>query len=183
MNSKRNIIQSIILLLLSIVFISCDAVKDATQFDISYTIPDQQITVDTTTFSASGVELLLAQETVTVNLDSLKDAHDLEGFEAAEFDYLKIELENPSNINLDWIQGLSATISTANIAETEVASYTRTGNPGSVIELTVPEVAVLDYLLESTFTIKVYGTANLPLPAPEIDMLLKSKLKITVQPI
>lgn len=183
MKTKRNIIQSIILSLLPLVFISCDAVKDATQFDITYTLPDQQITVDTTTFSASGVELLLAQETVTIDLDSLKDAHDLEGFEAAEFDYVKIELENPSGINLDWIQGLSATVSTPTIAETEVATYTRTGNPGTVINLTVPEVAVLDYMMQSTFTIKVYGTATLPLPAPEIDMLLKSKLKITVQPI
>jgi len=164
-------------------FTSCDAIKDATQFDISYTLPDQEVNVDTTTFSASGVEQLVAEGTVTINLDSLKQAHDLEGFEAAEFDYVKLELLTPQDIDLNWIQSIRATVSTPTIAETDVATYTKASQVSNVIDIQVADVAVLDYMMQSTFTIKIYAKATLPLPAPQIDMLLKSKLKITVQPI
>lgn len=172
-----------LLFVLPLFLFSCEAIEDATQIDITQPLPDVEISVDTNTFSTSGVEVLIAEATVSLNLDSIKEAHGLESFEAAEFDYVKLELVNPSDINLDWIQSLRATVSTASITETDVATYTRTSPAGTTIDLTMNDQAVLNYVTSTSFTIKVYSKVTLPLPAPVIDMLLKSKLKMTVQPV
>lgn len=171
------------LLVLPLFLFSCEAIEDATQFDISQPLPDVEITVDTNTFTTSGVEVLIAETSTSLNLDSIKEAHGLESFEAAEFDYVKLELVNPADVNLDWIQSLRATVSTPSIAETDVATYTRVNPAGNSIDLTLNEQAVLNYVTSNTFSIKVYAKVTLPLPAPVIDMLLKSKLKMTVQPV
>ncbi|HLO90561.1 MAG TPA: hypothetical protein VK172_05285 [Lentimicrobium sp.] len=172
-----------LLLVLPLIIFGCEAIEDAAQFDISQPLPDVVVTVDTNTFSASATEQLVAEATVSINLDSLKEAHGLKSFEAAQFDYVRLQLSSPTDINLDWIQGIRTTVSASNIAETDIASYTRTTPAGSSIELTVPAVAVLNQVTQDNFNIKVYATASLPLPAPQIQMLLKSKLKITVQPV
>lgn len=173
---------SIIMLLIIILF-GCERIKNAAEFDILYAVPQTQITVDSTILEAAGNEVMVLERTLHISLDSLRRRHNLDSFEEAKFDYIRLEVDAPSDANLRWIQNLTATVIASGISETEVANYVSDGTVDKTIDMALEEAPITPFLMAETFKIRIYARVAPPLPASVVTMNLNARIRITVQPI
>ena len=81
---------------------SCEKVKDLAEFDISYTLPDAHFTIDSVDYLPK-TEQLLVEETMTLNVDSIIDKHDLDGIGETQFEYVTLEVESPAWVTFSWL--------------------------------------------------------------------------------
>jgi hypothetical protein len=185
MKSTNRKVQGILLVTLIAFFglLGCEKIKDVAEFDILYTIPESEITVNSTTFELLGSEEVVLQQTVSINMDSIADEYSIEEVRDAKFEYIRLEGISPSGVSLSWIKELRIVASAPGIPDTPVASMPLQGTTGSVLDLDVKDVSIKRFLDEDSFTLKVIARGQPPLPADEITLLLKSQIRITVRPI
>ena len=72
-------------LLLGLAMPSCDKVKELAEFDINYDNPDIRFTLDSLDYLPKS-ESLLVEETLSINIDSIIQKHELEGIRNASFE-------------------------------------------------------------------------------------------------
>ncbi|MFH1121362.1 MAG: hypothetical protein V1775_16205 [Bacteroidota bacterium] len=161
---------------------SCDKVKELAEFDIDYTLPDAHFTIDSVDHLPKAEKLLL-QQTMTVNVDSIIDEHNLDGIGETQFEYVRLEIESPAWVNFSWLNSARVTVSSQGLNETEVATITSVSPGGRTAELQLKNTDVSSTISTGSFVLKVYGDVTPPLPAGSIGLVLKSKIKMTVQPL
>jgi hypothetical protein len=161
---------------------SCDKVKDLAEFDISYTLPDARFTLDSVDYLPK-TEQLLVQQTLTLNVDSIIEKHGLDGIGETQFEYVRLEVESPAWVNFSWLNSARVTVSTQGLSETQVAAVTSVNPDGRSVDLQLSNTNVSSTISTGSFILRVYGDVTPPLPAASITLLLKSKIKMTVQPI
>lgn len=170
-------------ILLSFILFGCEKVKDAAEFDLLYNVPQSEITIDSGMLITDDEYNLVIEKTLNIDLDSIRRKHNFDKIEDARFDYIRLEAQSPTGINLDWITKLRATVSSSGSGEQDVATYAGEDAGKPTIDLRLSDVSILEHLLNETFTLKIYTTIQGPLPADEIKILTKSRIRITVQPI
>ena len=153
---------------------SCDKVKDLAEFDIPYTLPDARFSIDSVNY---------LQQTMTLNVDSIIDANNLDGIGETQFEYVRLEIETPNWVNFSWLTSARVTVSAQGLAETQVAAISSVSPDGRTAELQLSNTDVSSTISNGSFVIKVYGNVTPPLPAGTINLVLKSKIKMTVQPL
>jgi len=169
--------------LIIIISSSCEKIKEAAEFDVLYSVPEVQVTVDSTILEVTDNALVILEKNISIDLDSIRQKHSLESFEEAMFDYIRIELVSPANADLKWISSLRAVVWDANSGEREVATYNSNGEAVKNIDMVLQNVSVKDYIMNQNFTLRIYATTAPPLVAPEVTFKLKSRIRITVQPL
>ncbi len=184
---KRNFVFKTVLIAATfiaafLVISSCDKVKDLAEFDISYPLPDARFTLDSVNYLPK-TEQLLVQQTMTLNVDSIIEKHDLDGIGETQFEYIKLEVESPAWVNFSWLNSARVTVSTQGLSETQVAAVTSISPDGRSVDLQLSNTNVSSTISTGSFILRVYGDVTPPLPAASITLLLKSKIKMTVQPI
>lgn len=163
--------------------ISCEKIKDAAQFDLLYEVPEATIGLDSTLIEVADNEQVMVQKEIYISLDSIRRKHDLDSFEEAKFDYIRIEVVTPASADLKFISKLKATVMAPGIAETEVASYTGNGTAGKTIDMVLEDSPITPFLMNERFTLRVYARFAPPLPASTVTVKLNSRIRITVQPL
>jgi hypothetical protein len=161
---------------------SCDKVKDLAEFDISYALPDARFTLDSVNYLPKA-EQLLVQQTMTLNVDSIIEKHNLNGIGETQFEYIRLEVESPAWVNFSWLNSARVTVSAEGLSETQVAAVTSINPDGRSVDLQLSNTNVSSTISTGIFVLRVYGDITPPLPAANITLLLKSKIKMTVQPI
>lgn len=179
----RNLKTFILMSVIAIAFVGCEKIKEAAEFDILYEVPQTEIEVDSTVVEVADNQMVILQKEIFISLDSIRRKHNLESFENAKFEYIRLEAFEPSNADLNWISHLSATVTAQGIAESEVATYTASGNAGKTIDMQLLESPITPFLMNERFTLKVYARFDPPLPASEVKIKLNSRIRITVQPL
>lgn len=181
-NLLRIIPMMVAMALAVVVVSSCDKVKDLAEFDIPYTLPDAHFSIDSVNYLPKTEQLLL-QQTMTLNVDSIIDANNLDGIGETQFEYVRLEIETPTWVNFSWLTSARVTVSAQGLAETQVAEITSVSPDGRTAELQLSNTDVSSTISNGSFVIKVYGNVTPPLPAGTINLVLKSKIKMTVQPL
>lgn len=161
---------------------SCEKVKDLAAFDIAYTLPDVHFTIDSADYLPKS-ELLLIQQTLTLNVDSIVEQHGIDGIGHTGFEYVRLEVETPAWVNFNWLNSARVTVSAQGLSETEIAVVTSVAQDGRSIELQLSNADVSSTISTGSFVLRVYGDLNPPLPAANIGLVLKSKINMTVQPL
>jgi hypothetical protein len=161
---------------------SCDKVKELAEFDISYILPDARFTLDSVDYLPK-TEQLLVQQTMTLNVDSIIEKHGLDGIGETKFEYVRLEVESPAWVNFSWLNSARVTVSAQSLSETHVAAVTSVNPDGRSVDLQLSNTNVSSTISTGSFILRVYGDVTPPLPAANITLLLKSKIKMTVQPI
>jgi len=162
--------------------VSCDKVKDLAKFDIAYTLPSVSFTIDSVDHLPK-VEQLLAQQTLSLNVDSIIQKHNLDGIGEVGFEYVTLEIESPAGVNFSWLNSARVTVSAEGLQETQIAQVASISPDGRSVDLQLQNTDVSAVISTGSFVLRVYGDITPPLPAATIGMLLKSKLKMTVQPL
>lgn len=171
------------LILIAFFIQSCEKVKDATEFDLLYNVPQSEITVDSGMLITDNEYNLVIEKTIHLDLDSIRNKHNFDKIEDARFDFIRLEAQSPSNMNLDWITKLRATVSSRGSGEKDVATYAGEDAGKPTIDLRLSDVSILEHLMNETFTLKIYTTIQGPLPDDEMKIITKSRIRITVQPL
>lgn len=184
---KRNVDFKTVLVIVAFVVAilvvpSCDKVKDMAEFDISYALPDARFTLDSVDYLPK-TEQLLVQQTITLNVDSIIEEHNLDGIGETQFEYIKLEVESPAWVNFSWLNSARVTVSAEGLSETQVAAVTSVNPDGRSVDLQLSNTNVSSTISTGSFELRVYGDITPPLPAANITLLLTSKIKMTVQPI
>lgn len=161
---------------------SCEKVKDLAEFDISYTLPDAHFTIDSVDYLPKA-EQLLVEEVMTLNVDSIIDKHDLDGIGETQFEYVTLEVESPAWVTFSWLNSARVTVSAQGLSETQVAAVTSVSGDGRSVNLQLSNTNVSSTISTGSFVLRVYGDITPPLPAANIGLVLKSKIKMTVQPV
>lgn len=164
-------------------FNSCEKIKEAAEFDVLYSVPEAEVTVDSTILEVTDNELVILEKNISIDLDSISQIHSLESFEEAKFDYIRLELVSPANADLRWIRSLKAVVWDGNSGERVVATYNSSGEAVKNIDMVLQNASVKDYLMNQNFTLRIYATTAPPMVAPEVTFKLNSRLRITVQPL
>lgn len=182
MNTSR-VLRTLLFLSAVFLLLGCDKIKDAAKFDILYNIPDARFTVDSNTVELAGNEELMLEKSIRISVDSLKSKHDIKNIDEAKIDFIRLEIETPPGANLDWIQSIRASVVSETLPELFVASK-ENNTPGAVtLDLNIEQERITSYLLEESFSIRIYAKVLPPLSVEEITLQLKSRIRITVQPI
>ncbi|NTW24552.1 MAG: hypothetical protein HGA37_07630 [Lentimicrobium sp.] len=161
---------------------SCDKVKELAEFDIAYTLPDVHFTIDSVDYLPK-TERLLYQQTMSLNVDSIIQKHNLDGIGETQFEYVRLEIETPAWVKFSWLRSARATVSAAGLSETEVAVVTTINPDGRSVELQLTNTNVSSTISTGSFVLRLYGDLTPPLPAAVIGLVIKSKLKMTVKPV
>lgn len=169
-------------LLLGLAIPSCDKVKELAEFDISYDNPEIRFVIDSLDYLPKS-ERLLVQQTLSINIDSIIQKHDLEGIKKASFEQVRLEVESPPQVNFNWLNSARVTVSAAGLTETQIAATGTISPDGRTVDLELSNLEVLSFISAGPFTLRVYGNINPPLPVNMIVLLLKTKIKMTVQPV
>lgn len=178
-----NALKGSLVILFMFVLISCEKIRNAAEFDILYAVPETQISVDSTILEAAGNEVMVLDKTIHISLDSIRREHNLDSFDDARFDYIRLEVDAPSSANLNWIQQLTATVIAPGISETRVAAYESDGTAGKTIDMVLEDAPITPFLMAETFRLRIYARVTPPLPASVVTLNLNSRIRITVQPI
>lgn len=185
MKTRIRLLPSVLLsagILLGLAMSSCDKVKELAEFDISYNNPDIRFTIDSLDYLPKS-ERLLVQQTLSVNIDSIIQKHELEGIKNASFEQVRLEVESPPQVNFNWLNSARVTVSATGLTETQIAATGAFSPDGRAVDLELSNLQVLSFISAGPFTLRVYGDINPPLPANLIVLLLKTKIKMTVQPV
>ena len=75
------------------------------------------------------------------------------------------------------------TVSAQGLSETQVAAVTSVSADGRSVNLQLSNTNVSSTISTGSFVLRVYGDITPPLPAANIGLVLKSKIKMTVQPV
>lgn len=169
-------------LLLGLAMPSCDKVKELAEFDINYDNPDIRFTIDSLDYLLKS-ESLLVEETLSINIDSIIQKHELEGIRNASFEQVRLEVETPPQVNFNWLNSARVTVSATGLTETQIAATVAISPDGRAVDLELGNMDVLSFISAGPFTLRVYGSINPPLPANMVVLLLKTKIKMTVQPV
>lgn len=164
------------------IVLSCEKVKDLAKFDIAYTLPDARFTIDSLNYLPKS-EQLMFQQTMNVNVDSIINKHNLDGIGNVQFEYVRLEVETPLWVNFSWLNSARATVSAQGLNETQVAAITSVSPDGRSVEMQLSNTDVSSTISTGSFVLRLYGDVSPPLPAANIGLILKSKIKMTVQPI
>lgn len=177
-------VAALVVLISTAVFIapSCEKVKELAEFDIAYPLPDVHFTIDSVDYLPKA-ERLLYQQTMTLNVDSIIQKHDLDGIGKTQFEYVRLEVETPAWVNFSWLNSARATVSATGLSETEVAVVTTINPDGRSVELQLTNTNVSATISTGSFVLRLYGDVRPPLPAAVIRLVIKSKLKMTVKPV
>lgn len=171
------------LILIASLLMGCEKVKDASEFDLLYNVPQSEISIDSGMLITDDEYNLVIEKRIHLDLDSIRDKHNFDKIEDARFDYIRLEALSPANMNLDWITNLRATVSSAGSGEQDIATYAGQDAGKPMIDLRLSDVSILEHLMNETFTLKIYTTIQGPLPDDEMKIITKSRIRITVQPI
>ncbi|MHC1778523.1 MAG: hypothetical protein AB9834_24195 [Lentimicrobium sp.] len=184
---KKNFVFTTTLIIVAVIAAvitipSCDKVKDLAEFDIAYTLPDVEFTIDSVDYLPK-TEQLLAQQTLTLNVDSIIQEHGLDGIGETQFEYVRLSVVSPAWVNFSWLNSARVTVSAQGLSETQVAAIASISPDGRTVDLQLSNTDVSSTISTGSFILRVYGDITPPLPAGTIGLLLSSKIKMTVQPI
>ncbi|MCO5266422.1 MAG: hypothetical protein M9948_11145 [Lentimicrobium sp.] len=166
----------------SVFMFSCDKVKELAEFDVAYTLPDVHFSIDSTNYLPK-TEQLLIEQTLTLNVDSIIQKHNLDGIGETGFEYVRLVIEDPDNVNFSWLNSSRVTVSAQNLAETQVAAITTVNPDGRTLDLQLTNTNVSSVISTGTFVLRVYADFTPPLPVATIGLALQSRIKMTVQPL
>ncbi len=184
---KKNFVFKTLFVLVALVAVlfvvpSCDKVKDLAEFDVPYTLPDVHFTIDSVDYLPK-TEQLLVQQTMTLNVDSIIQEHGLDGIGETQFEYIRLAVESPAWVNFSWLNSARVTVSAQGLSETQIAAIASISPDGRSVDLQLSNTDVSSTISTGSFVLKVYGDITPPLPAGTIGLLLRSKIKMTVQPV
>jgi hypothetical protein len=180
---RKIVLKTMPIFIIMFTLLSCEKIKNAAEFDLLYSVPETKITVDSTILEAAGNVVMVLEKTIHISLDSIRQKHNLDKFEEARFDYIRLEVDIPARADLRWIQRLEATVIAPGISETRVASYVSDGSSSKTIDMVLDDAPITPFLMAETFRLRIYASVTPPLPASVVKLNLKSRIRITVQPI
>lgn len=163
-------------------FSSCEKIEDLDSFDITYSNPNLMFTVDSMAYLSKS-EVILFQETLSINIDSIISKHELDGIENATFETVVIKIKSPGDANLDWLTSCRVLVSAMDMRETEIAPITFVSKNSRSLEFELTNKEVLSTIKADSFILKLYGNVAPPVPAKTLQMVLESKIKMRVLPL
>lgn len=178
----RFTILTILVILLGSAFSSCEKIEDLASFDITYANPDLTFNLDSMAYQPKS-ETILYQKTLSINLDSIINKHELDGVENAKFETVLLKIESPDNVNFNWLTSGRVTVSSLDLSETEIASTPSIPNNSRSIEFILTNKEILSTIKGDSFTLKLYGNVSPPIPIKTLQLVLESKIKMKVMPL
>ncbi len=167
---------------------SCEKIKDAIAFDVEQDLPAQNITLDSTLNSTKGPALLY-KNSFKVNLDSIFQAHDISDGKISDSKFKSISLtidpvEHPM-LTYDFIKSVSFRLGLSDNAEAAVviAEKLNIDPESTVISFDINSNDLSTYIDQKEFFFYIYGEMDGELPEEELDLIMKSTVKFTVNPL
>ncbi len=137
---------------------SCEKLKEATTFKITYDLPDSHFTLDSISISLLKTEMVLySQSNSAINIDSIAGTH-TGLIDRASFYKLKFSIVS------------------------EIATSPIINATDSSIDFVVKDVDMLA-TVKNPFIITLLGDLNGNIPALPIETLLESGIEITISPL
>lgn len=186
---KKLIFPVILLLIGFTMFQSCDetedAVKDLATFKVNYDLPAVSFELDSALFKSE--EVILAQTTVSVNIDSILEANNVSSgmLEGAQFTKVTVEILSPDGANFDFVDNMRVTVA-MNSDFSDENQIAETGNiqEGSTsVDFIFDNTDLSAYMTADNFHSRLYGTLNGPVPFGMVGMQWLSSVQITIQPL
>jgi hypothetical protein len=161
---------------------SCEKVKKLAEFDVSYALPDVRFTLDSIDFFSKTEHLLLSHPAY-INIDSIVEEYNISGISKIKFEYVRIEIESPEQVDLSWLNSSRITLSAESVEETQIAQLSSLSPGSRMAEFELSDTNVEPVMSTGHFMMNVYGDVSPPIPAENMVLLMKSKIIIRVQPI
>jgi hypothetical protein len=186
---KKLFTIGIVLFVLSSAFMiqSCDKAKDLVAFDVSKQLPDHHFDLDSATTTVKG-ETMLYESLFDIDLDSILEANGMDRgqIEGGEFEEIVLLIDNPSALEeFGFISTLTFKLSESEdfASSLEIARATNIKKGDTEIKFTVNGETLDQYLQNSTFYFRLYGTLESPVPVDRLALILRSKVGFTVKPL
>ena len=167
---------------------SCDKVKDAVAFDVNQDLPAQHFDLDSTTTAAKGDVKLLYSDYYEINLDSVFEAHEIDKGKLSDgtFKELELSIENPSDdMNFSFVKSLDFKLGESSDPSKAltIASAYNIDPTGTKIVFKLNNENMTDFLEQAKFHYFLYGEITGPVPVVTLPLIIKSKVKFTVNPL
>ncbi len=186
---KRTVIVGAIVLFFStsLLFQSCNKIKDLVAFDVNKPLPTQKFEIDSASASAKG-DILLFESSFYINLDSILAANDISAAKISNSKFKKILLSivNPSATRqFGFASHLSVKLSTNDqFDNAELIASASNIKPGdSTITFKMENIALDKYIEQSTFYYRLYGSIISPVPVTKLAVEMQSAVQFTVKPL
>lgn len=183
MKALKPLLYTLIFCVIATYTTSCEKIKEAAEFDLLYNVPEVSFNVDSTAVSIAGEEVIALETSIFIDVDSLNRRHNLKKIESARFDFIRLQVVSPTNINLNWLKSLRATLRAEGMPETEIATYVNEGEQDLIVDMVQNNSNITPFLLKKQFYLRIYTQFNPPLPVRTVTMLMNSRIRITVQPL
>lgn len=164
------------------VFSSCEKVKKLAEFDVSYDLPDVRFTLDSIDFFNKTEHLLLSHPG-TINIDSIVEEYNISGISSIKFEFIRLEIESPEQVDLSWLNSSRISMSAESVSETQIAEIVSISPGTRMAEYELSDTNVEPIMSTGEFIMNVYGDVSPPIPAENMVLVMKSKIKIRVQPV
>lgn len=162
---------------------ACDKAEEAASFDMLFDVPERQVIADSAQYESTDGDVLLLEQTIHINIDSLSQKFEIKRIESAKFDFIRLRVDTPEGSNFNWITNLKATVAGEGLAEIEVGTYDGTKQDAEIIDITLNNAPITPYLVQETFVLKIYAGINPPLPASTTSLIVNSRIRVTIQPV
>lgn len=168
------------------VLFSCDKINDLAKFDVSMNLPAQHFTLTNPGLKNSWAPVdLMYDFTVSINLDSIKEAHGLNniGIENGKITKAILTLTSPENANLNFLVSARLTMFEAVGNETQVAHTGNISPDGKSVELILDAADLTSLIKNKNFNGRIYLTIDPSLMPPTAGFTLTESIKFTVNPL
>ncbi|MDO9257715.1 MAG: hypothetical protein Q7U54_19520 [Bacteroidales bacterium] len=161
---------------------SCEKLKEATTFKITYDLPDSHVTIDSTSISQLKTEMVLySQSNSAINIDSIAGSH-TGLIDRASFYKLKFSIVSPETAKINWLTSARVTVTPQGGLPIEIATSPIINATDSSIDFVVKDVDMLA-TVKNPFIITLLGDLNGNIPALPMETLLESGIEITISPL
>lgn len=163
-------------------FQSCEKLKEATTFKITYDLPDTQFSIDSTSLSHLKTEMVLfSQSNSAINIDSIVGTHT--GLvDRVSFYKMKFSIVSPESAKINWLNSARITVTPQGGLPIEIATSPTINATDRSINFVVKDVDMLE-TVKKPFILTLYGDLNGNIPTLPMELLLQSGLEITISPL
>ncbi|MGC8864117.1 MAG: hypothetical protein ACP5O2_00190 [Bacteroidales bacterium] len=176
----------LLLAFLFLTFASCEKLKDLTKFDVQMNLPAQNFTLNKPAVKNSHAPVDLFYDfSVSINLDSIKQAHGLSSFgiENGKITKALLTLTSPENATLGFLISARLVYFEATGGETLVAHTGNISPDAKSVELILDAVDLTTFIKNKNFNGRIYLSVDPALMPPTADFSLSETIKFTVNPL
>lgn len=165
---------------------SCEKLKDLTKFDVQMNLPAQHFTLSKPVVknALSPVDLYY-DFSVSINLDSIKQAHGLNniGIENGKITHALLSLTSPEGANLSFLTSARLVHFEPTGGETQVAHTGNINASAQSVELILDVADLTPLIKNKNFSGRIYLTVDPALMPATAGFMLTETIKFTVNPL